>query len=87
MAEWLEHTVTVREVSGSSPSRNGHKNHCGCMEPSDYISFRRGVKRQWFHTLNTHNTKPRTTQQHSLQVPYMLELDLGPDVARSFPPK
>ena len=54
------------------------------------VSLRRAVKRQWSHTLNTHNTKPRTTQQNSLQMPYTLELDLGlfpPDAARSFPPK
>ena len=35
------------------------------------------------------NTKPRTTQQHSLQMPYMLKLNhylFPPDVTHSFPP-
>ena len=66
----------------------GHKNLCRCREPSDYVSLCRAVETQQFHTLNTHDTKPRT-HQHSLQTPYMLELDLGPfppDVAHSFPP-
>ena len=29
VAEWLEHAVAVREVSGSSPGRGVHKNLCG----------------------------------------------------------
>ena len=89
VAERLEHAVAVREVSGSSPGQAGHKNLCGRMEPSYYVSFSRAVERQQFHKLNTHDTKPRTTQQNSLQTPYTLELDLGPflpDVARLFPP-
>ena len=84
----LEHAVAMREVSGSSPGQGGHKNLCRHREPSDYISFRNAIKRQRFHTLNTHDTKPKTTQQHSLQMPYMLEPDLSPflpDAARSFP--
>ena len=28
VAEWLERTVAVLEVSGSSPGRGGHKNLC-----------------------------------------------------------
>ena len=90
VAEWLERAVTVREVLGSSPGRSGHKNLFGRREASDYVSFRRAVKRQRFRTLNTHDTKPRTTQQHSLQTPYTLELDLGPfppDVTLLFPPE
>ena len=46
------------------------------------------VKRHRFHTLSTHDTKPRTTEQYSLQTPYTLELDLGPfqpDVAHFLP--
>ena len=77
------------QVSGSSPVRGGHKNLCRHREPSDYVSFRRTVTIQRFCTLNTHDTKPRT-QQHSLQRPYILELDLcpfPPDIARSFPPE
>ena len=88
MAEWLECAVAVQDVSGMSPSWGRHKNPRGCKEPSDYVSFHRTVKIQWFHTLNTHDTKPITTQQHSLQMLYALELDLVPfpsDVARSFP--
>ena len=84
MAEWLERAVAVQEVSCSSPGQGGHR------ETSDYVSFHRAIKRQWFHTLNTHYTKPRTTQQHYLHTPYMLVLDLGPfplDVAHSFPPE
>ena len=38
-----------------------HKNLCGGREPSDYVSFRRAVKRRWFCILNTYGTKPRTT--------------------------
>ena len=90
MTEWLESAVAVREVSGSIPGWGGHKNLCGRRETSDYVSSRRAVERQRFHTFNTHVTKPRTKQQHSLQTPYTLELDLGPfppDVARSFPPE
>ena len=63
---------------------------CGCREFSDYVSFRRAVKRQRFHILNTHDTKSRTIQQHSLQMPYTLELYLGPfppDIIRLFPPE
>ena len=90
MAEWLERAVAMLEVSGQSPGRGRHKNLCERREPSDHVSFRRDVKRQRFHTLNTHDKDPRTTQQHSLQTPYTLELDLGPfpsDVARIFPPE
>ena len=82
VAAWIKRSVAVAEGSGSSPGRGGRR------EPFDYISFHRAVERQWFHTLNTHHTKPRTTQQHSLQTPYTLELDIGPfpiDVAHSFP--
>ena len=45
---------TVREVSSSILGR-------GTQKPSDYISFCRAIKRQQFHTLNTNDTKPRTT--------------------------
>ena len=61
MAELLEPAGAMREVSGSSPSLGGHKNLCGRREPPDYVSFRRVVKRMPLHTLNTHDTKPRTT--------------------------
>ena len=81
MADWLERAVAVREISGSSPGRGGYKNLFGRRELSDYVSFRRAVERQRFHTLNTHDTKPRTTEQHFLQTPYTVELDIGP-----FPP-
>ena len=86
MAEWLEYMVSVRDVLGSSPSQGGHKNFCGCREPSDCVSFCRAVIREQFHT---HDTKPRKTQD-SFQTPYTLELELGPfpsDVARSFLPE
>ena len=63
MAEFLERTVTMQKVMGSSPGGGGHKNYCGRRKPSDYVSFRRAVERQQFHTLNTHDTEPRTTQQ------------------------
>ena len=89
MAEWLGRAVAVLEVLGSIPGRGGHKNLCRHREPSDYVSFRRSVKGQRFHTLNTYDTKPRTTQQHSLKTPYTLELDLGPFLpdVHSFPPE
>ena len=52
------------------------------------ISFRRAVGRWRFHTLNTHDTKPKKQQQHYLQTPYTLELGPFPsDVAHSFPSK
>ena len=64
----------VRESSGSSPGRGGHENLCERREPSDFVSFRRAVERQRFHTLNTHRTKPR---QHN-NTPYKcLTLELG----------
>ena len=61
MAEWLERALAVGEVSGSIPSRCKHKNLCGRRGPTDYMNFRRAVKRQRFHTLETHDTTPRTT--------------------------
>ena len=76
MADLLERAVA--DVSGSSPGRGGHKTLCEHREPSDYVSFLRVVKGQRFHTLITHDAKPRTTQQHSLQTPYTLKLDFGP---------
>ena len=93
VAEWLERAIAVREFSGSNPGRGEHKeNLCGHRGPSNYVSFRRAVKRQRLYTLNSHDKAKNntTTQQHSLQTPYTLELDLGlflPDVARSFPPE
>ena len=81
MAEWLEHAVAMWELSGLSPCQGGYKNLCRYRKPSD-----KAVKRQQFHTLNTHDTKPR---QHN-NTPYTLKLDLGPfqpDVASSFPPE
>ena len=56
MVEWLERAIAVGKVSGSTPGRGGHKNLCGRRE-NDYVSSRRAVKRQRFHTLNTHDTK------------------------------
>ena len=90
MAEWLESAVAMREFSGSSPGRVGHKNLCRCREPSDYVSFHRAVERQWFHTLIHMIQSQEQQQQHSLETPYTLELDLSPfppDVTRSFPPE
>ena len=62
MAEWLE-----RAAAGSIPGQGGHKNLCGHREPPDYVIFHRNVKQQWFRTLAANDTKPRSTQQHSLQ--------------------
>ena len=42
------------------PAEADTKN-CGRRKPSDYVSFRRAVEWQRFHTLNKHDTKPRTT--------------------------
>ena len=78
MAEWLESVVIVREFSGSIPGQDGHKILCGGREPFDYVSIRRAVKGQRLHILKTHDSKPRTTRQHSLQTLYTLELDLCP---------
>ena len=69
MAEWLERAVAVQEVLSSIPGLGGHKNLCGNMEPSVYVSFHRAVKREWFHTLKTHYTKPRTTLHLSNAMP------------------
>ena len=63
MTELIEHAVTVQEVSGSSLGQGGHKNLCGHREPSDYVSSHRAAKRQQFHTLNRHDTKPRTKEE------------------------
>ena len=85
MAEWLQRAVVVRVVSDSSPGRGEHKNLSGRREPSDYVSFRRAFERQWIHTLNTHDTKPSTTQHNT---PYKVELYISPfppDVANLFP--
>ena len=57
-------TVAVREVLGSIPGRGGHKNLCGGKEPSDYVSFRRAVKKEQFHTL-----KPRYKTKNNLKFP------------------
>ena len=73
--------LRVRTKLGSIPGRGKYKNLCRRRESSDYVSFCKGVKRQRFHTLHTHDANPRTTQQHSVQTPYTLELDLSP-----FPP-
>ena len=61
VAEWLERTVAVREVSGS-PVEVDKKNHCGYREPSDYISFRRAFKEQCFNTLKTQG---KIQEQHN----------------------
>ena len=53
-SEWL-----VWEISGSSTGRGGHKNLSKRREPSKYVSFRRAVERQRFHTLHTHDTKAK----------------------------
>ena len=72
MAEWLERAVAVREISGSIPCRGGHKPLCIRRKPSGYVSFRRTVKRQWFHTLKY----TIQSQEHSLQILHTLDLDL-----------
>ena len=48
----LERALAVREVLDSLSGRGGHKNRWGRKEPSDYVSFRRAVNRQRFHTIN-----------------------------------
>ena len=51
VVEWLERAVAVPEVSGSISCRGEHKNFCRSTEPSEYVSFRRAVKRQLFNNL------------------------------------
>ena len=71
--------MLVRE-RGRERGKIGYKNLCR----------RNAVEKQRFHTLNTHDIKPGTKQQHSLQTANTLELDFGPfppDVANSFPPE
>ena len=72
------------------PGRGGYKNHCGRMEPSDYINFRKAVNIQWFRTLNTYDTALKTKQKtifltNALHVGtrYMSV----PTRCRSFPPQ
>ena len=59
--ELLEFAIAVQKVSGSISGRGSHKNLCGCRGPSGYVSFLRGVKRQWFHTVNTRYTSKNNT--------------------------
>ena len=83
MVDWLERAVAVREISDSSPGRGGHKtfanvgNHLAS-------SVSAGLSKDKLRTLNTHDTKPRKIQQHSLKTPYTLELDLDPFHQMSF---
>ena len=67
MAEWLERTVAAREVSGfeSRPRWTKTFANVGNLLTT---SVSAGLSKDWFHTLNTHNTKPRTTQQHFLHI-------------------
>ena len=50
VAEWLEHELDVREVSGSIPGQGEQTNLCS-ISGSDYVCFRMDVKRERFHTL------------------------------------
>ena len=68
--------IYAQDVLGSIPARKGHKNLCWPREPSEYVRFCRAVKGSGSLLLNT-QYKPRTTQQHSLQTLYTLDLDLG----------
>ena len=75
VTQLLVRAIAVREVPGSSHGRCRHKNLCRRREPSDSVSFRRAVKRRRFHTLNTHDTKPK---QHN-NTPYKrLHVGTGP---------
>ena len=51
----------VVHVADRVPAGADTKKLCERRGPFDYVIFRRSVKSQQFHTLNTHDTKPRTT--------------------------
>ena len=61
VAEWLERAGAVCEVSGSGPGWGGHKNLCNV---GNLLTTSVSTGKQ-FHTLNTHDNKTRSTQQHS----------------------
>ena len=63
---WLEGALAVREVSDSISCWSGHKTLFGRVGPSNYIRFRRAVKRQWVHTLK-HTIQ---TQEKHNNIPY-----------------
>ena len=77
VVEWLERAVAMWEVSDSIPCRGGHKNLCGGWKTSDFVSFRKALKRKWFHKLNTYGRKATNSINISLQVLYTLEPVLG----------
>ena len=84
VVKWLEHALDVREVSSSIPDRGTKIS--AVAENLLAVSFHMSVKRKRFHTLKTHDTKLRTTQ-NSFHV-YMLKLDLDPfPIDYSFTPK
>ena len=89
VAKWLERTLTIREVSGSIQGLDGHKNLCGDREPSDYVSLRKAVKIQRFHTRKIYDTRPRATQQHFLTKTIQIRTGSRstPNIWRSFPPE
>ena len=76
MVEWLERAFAMRNVSGSVPSRGGHKT---LEDVWDLLtpSVSAGLSKNSGYMLLTHDTKPKPTQ-HSLQTLYTLEMDLGP---------
>ena len=49
MAEWLERAFVVLDVSDSIPDRGERINHYFRMRLSDYVSFRRAVKKTVVH--------------------------------------
>ena len=57
----------MREVSGFIPSRGAHKNlNCEHRESSDYVSFRKAIKREGFRSLKH---MVQSNEQHN-NVPY-----------------
>ena len=77
MEAWWPSGRVAREASGTIPSRGEHKGICDGRESSDYVNFRRAVKRQWFHTLNHTIQSQEQHNNISLQMFYTLNLDLG----------
>ena len=72
MAGLLERALAVQELLGSIPywewgGVEEHKIICGNKDSSGFVSFRRAVKRQWFHALKHTIRRPVQHYNNYLQ--------------------
>ena len=87
VAEWLERAVAVRRSQDRIPAGADIKKNLCRRRDLLTTSFSAGLSKYSgsIHSIHTIQSQ----EQHSLQTPYALELDLGPfppDIARSFSP-